>query len=324
MQPQSPLSRRAAIRQTAVALGGALAVGATHSTLPSAHAAPGDRKPFVFCLNTATIRGHKLGIVKEIEIASKAGYDAIEPWIDAIEEYQKSGGKLSDLRKRFQDAGLRVEGAIGFAEWIVDDETRRAKGLERAKHDLGLCAEIGAKRLAAPPAGATQLPKLDLVAASERYLALLQAGDAAGVTPQLELWGFAKNLSRMGECVAIAMETGHPKACVLADVYHLHKGGSLFHGVRLLSSNTVQVLHMNDYPAEPNREKIDDSFRIYAGDGVAPLNDILANLRAIGGQKVLSFEVFNRGYWQQDPLLVARTGLEKMKKVAAESLKTKA
>src|SRR5438034_10033810 len=53
---------------------------------------------FRFCLNTATIRGQKLGIIKEIEIAAKAGYDGIEPWIGSIEDYVKSGGTVRDLK----------------------------------------------------------------------------------------------------------------------------------------------------------------------------------------------------------------------------------
>jgi hypothetical protein len=36
------------------------------------------------------------------------------------------------------------------------------------------------------------------------------------------------------------------------------------------------------------------------------------------GPKILSLELFNREYWEQDPLQVAKTGLEKMKKVAAQ------
>jgi 2-keto-myo-inositol isomerase len=31
----------------------------------------------------------------------------------------------SDLKKRISDCGLTVESAIGFAEWIVDDDARR-------------------------------------------------------------------------------------------------------------------------------------------------------------------------------------------------------
>jgi sugar phosphate isomerase/epimerase len=274
--------------------------------------------PFLFCLNTATIRGQKLGIVQEIDIAAKAGYSAIEPWVSAIEEYVKKGGALKDLKKRIDDAGLVVASAIGFPEWIVDDDARRAKGLERAKYEMDLVKQIGGLRFAAPPAGATDKPGLNLRSATERYRALLDLGDQIGLIPQLELWGFSKNLHYLGECVGVALDTGHPKACVLADVFHMYKGGSDFHGMHMLGRDAIQVLHMNDYPAEPPPQKIDDSFRVYPGDGTAPLTDILQTLHRTGGQKVLSLEVFNRGYWAQDPLAVAKTGLAKMKAVAAK------
>lgn len=280
----------------------------------------GTDKPFLFCLNTATIRGQKLGIVKEIEIAAQAGYDAIEPWVDSVQEYVKSGSSLPDLRKRITDSGVTVEGAIGFPEWVVDDDARRAKGMERAKREMELMAQIGAKRFALPPAGATDLPKLDPLKAAERYLELLNAGQDLGLTPELELWGFSKNLNHLSECVAVAMETGHPKACVLADVFHLHKGGSKLEGIHLLGPSSIQVLHMNDYPSDPPPEKIDDSYRIYPGDGAAPIAKLLQLLHVTGGQKVLSLELFNRKYWSEDPLQVARNGLAKMKTVAEAAL----
>ena len=276
-------------------------------------------RPFLYSLNTATIRGQKLGIVKEIEIAAQAGYDGLEPWVDAIEAYVKSGGSLADLKKRISDAGLTVEGAIGFPEWIVDDDARRAKGLERAKREMDLVAQIGGKRFASPPAGATDLPKLEVARAAERYRALLEVGDQAGLTAELELWGFSRNLGRLSECVAVAMETGHPRACVLADVYHLYKGGTTIEGMRLLGSSAIQVLHMNDYPADPPREKIDDSYRTYPGDGTAPLTEILQLLHQTGGQKVLSLELFSRKLWASDPLEVTRTGLAKMKAVVEKA-----
>ena len=96
------LSRRDALAQTGVMVGSAVAAQklgiATASAEPSAQEDP--KRPFRFCLNTATIRGQKLGIVKEIEVAANAGYDALEPWVDSIEDYVKNGGGLKDLRKR--------------------------------------------------------------------------------------------------------------------------------------------------------------------------------------------------------------------------------
>ena len=315
------ISRREAVARTGTLIGATLtALDRTPALAESGASAAGAHAGFVFCLNTATIRGQKLGIVKEIEAATKAGYQAIEPWVDSIDEYRKQGGSLPDLKKRIADAGLAVESAIGFPQWIVDDDTKREKGMEQAKREMDLVAQIGGKRLAAPPAGATDAPGLDLLKAADRYRALLEAGDRIGVVPQLELWGFSKNLNRLGECACAAIETGHPGACVLVDVYHLYKGGSDYHGLELLNGNAVHVLHMNDYPADPPREKIDDSFRVFPGDGVAPLTQILRALRSIGGQKVLSLELFNRKYWGMDATEVVRSGLEKMKAAVGKAL----
>jgi len=313
------LSRRAALARTGALVGAAVASPYAKAAPASPDAPTVNRSaPFLFCLNTATIRGQKLGLLKEIEIAAKAGYQGIEPWISTIEDYAKAGGSLADAKKRLSDLGLSVESAIGFSEWLVDDDAKRAKGMERAKYELDLVAQLGGKRLAAPPAGMTNTPGLDLLKAADRYRALLEAGDQAGVVPQLELWGLSKNFYRLGQCACTAIETGHPKACVSVDVFHLYKGGSDFHGLKLLGANTVQVLHMNDYPSDPPREQINDGFRVFPGDGVAPVVEILRILRANGGRTVLSLELFNRKYYEQDALEVAGAGLEKMKAVAAK------
>ena len=312
-------------RRDALAGAGLLAGAAVLGERPGVAAAPAGSlvqapaTPFRYCLNTATLRGQKLGIVKEIEITAKAGYDAIEPWVESIGEYTRNGGSLPELKKRISDSGLTVEGAIGFPEWVVDDDTRRSKGLERAKQEMDMMAQIGGKRFAAPPAGATGLPKLELMKLAERYRALLEVGEQLGVVAELEVWGFSQNLGRLSECVAVAMETGHRNACVLPDVFHLYKGGSDLHGIRLLGPEAIQVLHMNDYPNDPPREKIDDSYRMYPGDGVAPLSDLLQALRRTGGRKVLSLELFNRKYWSEDALGVAKTGLAKMKAMVAKT-----
>ena len=100
---------------------------------------------------------------------------------------------------------------------------------------------------------------------------MCELGDQMGVVAECELWGTSKALSKLSQAAFVAIESGHPKACVLADVYHLHKGGSGFTGVGLLSGAALQVFHVNDYPAMPGRDTITDADRVYPGDGVAPL-----------------------------------------------------
>ncbi len=315
----SGLSRREMLTSAGVLCGAGLA-GAMPGVAPAAEPGRSKVKPFGFSLNTSTIRGQELGIVREVEIAAQAGYDAVEPWMGTLDTYVKNGGSLKDLGKRIRDLGLTVESAIGFAPWIVDDEGARQKGLEQAKRDMETLAQIGGKRIAAPPVGAHDKPGPDLPTAAARYRALLELGDHTGITPECEVWGFSKTLSRLGETVYVAVESRHPKACVLPDVYHLYKGGSDFEGLKLLSGTAVQVFHINDYPAEPGRETISDAHRVYPGDGVAPLKEILRDLRLAGFRGFLSLELFNRDYWKQDALAVAKTGLEKMKAVVAQSL----
>ena len=303
---------------TAAAALGAASLGAA-TQADAAGARPAD-EPFGYCFNTSTIREQKLGIVKVVEIAAQAGYHGIEPWINEIDDYVKEGGSLKDLAKRIADSGLSVESAIGFARWIVDDDHERAKGLEEARRTMDLVAQLGGKRIAAPPAGATDKPGLDLFKAAERYHKLLEIGAEIGVAPQLEVWGFSKNLSRLGEAVLVAVESAHPQACLLLDIYHIYKGGSSFDGLKLLGGRGMHVFHVNDYPAEPPRNKIADADRVYPGDGFAPLKQIFGDLRDAGFRGMLSLELFNRTYWKQDPLLVARTGLEKTRAAVRNSL----
>jgi sugar phosphate isomerase/epimerase len=273
-------------------------------------------QPFRYCFNSSTLRGKNLPLVQVVEITARAGYQAIEPWVDELEKFVQAGGKLEDLGKRIRDLGLVAADAIAFPEWIVDDAAQRKKGLEDARRAMEMVQKIGGRRIAAPPAGATKQTNLSLLRAAERYRALLDIGDKIGVVPQVELWGFSKTLGRLGEAALVAIESGHPHACVLADVFHLYKGGSGFEGLRLLNSQALQVLHMNDYPSEPSREIITDSARVYPGDGVAPLKTLLRDLRQIGFSGYLSLELFNPLYWKQDAFEVARTGLDKMRAVA--------
>ncbi len=313
--PATP-TRRELLLGTAAALSAAVAT-------PAVAAEP---KPsgFGLCLNTSTVRnaeGKSRPLIELIDIATKAGYDAIEPWVGEIEEYVKGGGTLPDLKKRFADAGLAVPDAIGFAEWIVEDPARRKKGLEQAKRDMDLVQRVGGQRIAAPPVGATggkpSEPAIDLLAAADRYRDLWELGRAMGVTPIVEVWGFSRTLKRLGETLLVAAESGVSGAAVLPDVYHLYKGGSDFAGLALLAPAAIGIFHVNDYPSI-ERGKIGDADRVYPGDGVAPLVEILKGLRGIGYAGTLSVELFNRGYWKLDPHVVAKTAREKLLAVVAK------
>jgi 2-keto-myo-inositol isomerase len=284
---------------------------ASHSTAGAFH----------YCLNTSTIKGQKLSLLDELKLTAEAGYDGIEPWVRELDAYAEAGGSLEDFGKRAADLGLAVENLIGFFEWVVDDGARRSKALEEARRNMDIARRVGCTRLAAPPFGATDVADLNLNAAAERFRAVLDLGEQFGVTPMLEFWGHSKALQKLGEALHVAAQCGRRDACILADVFHMFKGGSPYEGLRLVGADTIALFHVNDFPARPPRAEITDAARVYPGDGVAPLHVIFRDLHRAGFHGPLSLELFNESYWAQPARAVAETGLRKMRAAVEHALK---
>lgn len=260
-------------------------------------------------LNMSTIMGQKLGFIRELEVCAQAGFRSCEIWMPTLEAYLKSGGSISEARKRISDLGLRIQNAIGFAQWIVDDATVRSAGVEQLKREMDLLAQLGCTRTAAPPMGATKEAGLDLRRAAERYRVILELGETMGVTPQLEMWGHSKNLNRVADVLFVAAEAGHPSARLLLDVFHIYKGGSSVDCLHAVGHDAVEIFHVNDYMTSLAPDQITDADRIYVGEGEAPIRKILNLLQP----EVISLELFNKELYKQDALLVARNGFAKMK-----------
>ncbi|WP_460513202.1 sugar phosphate isomerase/epimerase family protein [Cyclobacterium sediminis] len=280
-------------------------------------AAPKKKGKFTYCLNTSTIRGQNPGLAKYIEIAAEAGYDGIEIWIQDLQKYLAEGNSTSVLASQIKDSGLKVENAIGFAPWMANDEEKSKQGFKQMEEEMNLLAAIGCHRVAAPGIGA-EAP-VDLFSAGQKFKELINLGRKTGVMPQLEFWGAFKPFHHLGQILMVAAIANDPDARLLPDIYHLFRGGSGFDGLKLVSGDAVEIFHMNDFPANIPREEQADKDRVYPGDGVGPLVQVVKDLQNMGGDKVLSLELFNPDYWKQDPLLVAKTGLSKMKAIVKEA-----
>jgi len=272
---------------------------------------------FKFCLNTSTISGDKLGIEKYIDIAARAGYDCAEIWVNDVKDYLVKGGSLTALKKLLTDSKVLAADAIGFAPWMVDDETQRKAGFAQMREEMEMMAALGCPRIAAPAAGIKATDQLDLFVIGERFRELMALGRQTGVTPQLEFWGSSR-FFHIGQALMVAAVAKEPGVKILSDVYHLHRGGSGYECLKMIDGSVLDIIHMNDFPGDIPPEKLEDKDRVYPGDGVAPLKQILSDLNKMSGEKILSLELFNRTYWSQDPLLVAKTGLEKMRKAVSE------
>ncbi len=291
-----------------------LALGTAALPLSAAFASPSPEKvtKFLFSLNTSTIRGQKLSMPETIELAARAGYDGFEPWMAEIQAYLETGKSLASLKKLASDAGLEFFDCIGFPTWMAQDAEKSKTGFIQMEKEMGILAELGCPRVAAPAIG-TEAP-VDLLQAGEKYKRLLDLGRKTGVMPQLEFWGAYPSFHHLGQAMMVAAAADDKDAKILADVYHLFRGGSGFEGMKMLDGHSIDIFHINDFPADIPRLEQQDKDRVFPGDGAAPLKELAETLQSKGGQIILSLELFNPTYYAMDPEYVITTGLNKMKR----------
>jgi len=309
------LSRRELLAGAAAAVGAAAissAAPAAQSPQQNASRSRPANEPFGYCLNTSTIRGNNLDLAAEITAASKAGFHAIEPWIMEIDRYTAGGGTLKDLGKRIADAGLTVEDAIAFNSFLDDDDTRRAASMEKLKADMDKVAQIGGKRIAAPP-GNNRAAAVSLDNAGRYYREALEMGEKMGVKPLLELWGTHPVLGPLSHGIYVTVAAGRADASLLLDVFHLYKSGTPFTALKQINGASLHVMHLNDYPQANDPSTLNDGNRIYPGDGVAPLGHLLRDMRDNGFRGHLSLELFNRDYWTKSADENLKTAMEKIR-----------
>src|SRR5579885_2382910 len=107
-----------------------------------------------YSLNTHMLTGP---LLHKIEVAAKAGYDAIEPWIKEIDEHVARGGTLKDIKDCLDANKITissVEQLVGW--WELDGELMNvsdshAEILEECKRRLAICDELDGRYLIMTP-----------------------------------------------------------------------------------------------------------------------------------------------------------------------------
>jgi len=305
---------------------GAVAVASTATTLGAAEATPGTQpakqfqngaSPWPLCLDTATIRPASLD--EKIRIAAQTGFDAIEPWEGELHEHEQKGGSLKDLGKQIRDAGLYVPSVIGL--WNAIPATRKEfdASLVDSRRRMRQAAAIGAEHIQVVPQPARPWQEFDPKWAADCYRELLDIGlNEYQINPALVFVQFLPGCARMGQAAAIAIDANHPKAKIIPDVFHMHIGHSGFEGLKHMRGDFFAIFQFNDAPADPPLANLKDEHRVFPGDGILPLVDILRDLKATGYAGCVSLELYNPEYWKRNLEEVAREGHDKTLAVIAK------
>jgi 2-keto-myo-inositol isomerase len=266
---------------------------------------------FVTCLNTSTIKPTPL--LQKIAIAGSAGYEAIEPWNDEIGDFLNHGGSLADLKKAISDAGLKVVSVIALMDWATAEGREYQRVLEVCKRRMEQATALGSPYIVASPPGGTVDPEH----ITSRFGELFRLGRSIGVEPAMEFLGFVAQINSVASAWAIASGCGEPGAKVVADVFHMIRGGGSVDDLLMLEGSRLACFHINDVPAVPDPLTQTDHDRVMVGEGIADLPRVISNLRTIGYHGPLSLELFNHALWHDDAADVARDGLARIRSLLA-------
>ncbi|MFM1877984.1 MAG: hypothetical protein RLZZ241_850 [Bacteroidota bacterium] len=294
-----PFSRRNAIKTGMAAtlgLASGMVAGMEQQSQPNPFKEENQSLPFRICLNTSTLMAYQLPVDQQIDLIAAAGFNGTELWMRDIVAFLDAGGSRAALRDKLEDGNLILENIIGFSQWCNDDSEERQKAIDQLAAEMAIISDLGGTYIATPVMGIQNLDPLKFDEYAARYRAILELGDQTGVYPLLELWGMGA-LHRVSDCAQITIASGHPKAAMLLDIYHVHRGGNTWDTVDVLNGGRLPVIHMNDYPSQPAYNELKDSDRVLPGAGSCPFNTVIPKLYHAGFRGGFSVELFNQGYW---------------------------
>ena len=254
---------------------------------------------------------------EKVDIAIEAGYDAVEPWDSDLQEYEKSGGDLKEIGKYIRDKGLFVPSMIGLWGSLPENESAFQESLPATRNRMRMASEIGCEHVQTIPNKVGE--NFDRRFVADCYRRLIDIGiQEYNVKPALVFVEMFP-LKTMGQALGIASDADHPEARIIPDVFHMYISGGGFQGLKLLQGNAMAIFQFNDAPRGMAMEDMKDKDRVFPGDGILPLPEILQDLKATGFAGCVSLELYNQEYYKRDLLEVAKTGLAKTMEVVEKA-----
>jgi 2-keto-myo-inositol isomerase len=290
---------------------GGLAVIATSAPGRAAHAAAHDRPRLIPCINQATTR--KADFKTSMEAYRKAGFSLVELWLDSVQPFLKSEN-VSVARRLMSDQGLEPRSACCECEPLF------FRGLQNPdekwadfKRKLDLASSLGANRFVLCSGVSEEVKPSDYDAAVPNLHEIGELGKQFDIVIGVEFIRGAKFVGCVETAANLVRKTGHPNLRVLVDTFHFYAGISKLTDIEKLNTGDISWIHVNDVPAMP-RELLQDTDRVYVGQGVMPLEAIMRTLAKVYEGPV-SFEAFR--YADDDPFTVAKESFDGLSRLLA-------
>ncbi|WP_193107129.1 sugar phosphate isomerase/epimerase [Brachybacterium sp. FME24] len=234
-----------------------------------------------------------------LEVTASHGIDAVGLWRQDVEEIG-----LDALRRRTDDAGLRVSSLCRGGFLTAADDAARSASLDENRRAIDETAALGAPTLVMVVGGITQEDK-DIAGArsrvAENIAALAPYAEAAGVTLSLEpmhpmFTADRAVIATLDQALDIAEGTGCAAVGVIVDTYHVWWDPALEQAIaRAGASGRLLGYQVCDWnlPLAPNPL----FSRRYMGDGYIDFPSITRMVTDAGYTGDIEVEIFHEDVW---------------------------
>jgi 4-hydroxyphenylpyruvate dioxygenase len=261
------------------------------------------------CLNTITIPG---SLPEQIAAAAAAGFAAIGVW---AKDVQECPGGIPAAGKVVREGGLAVPEFLVLREFQGVTPERRAQAFAEAEGLFGLMRGIGTDTLLAcgtTAAGTDQ--DLDAAARDLRDLGDLAARHGMRIAYEFLAWAaWIKDIATAWEVVRRA---DRENVGLILDTFHIFMAGSRLEDLEPVPPHRIFMVHLVDAPAMAlDVLQISRHHRVFPGEGVLPIPDLVRRLQAKGFTGFYSLEIFNDEYWKRERGALAKAGMISLRKL---------
>jgi 2-keto-myo-inositol isomerase len=114
------------------------------------------------------------------------------------------------------------------------------------------------------------------------------------------------------DVIKIVETSNNENLGMIIDTFHWYRGDGDIRNIDIIPVKKLYLVHINDCEDFP-KEKLTDKNRIYMGQGVIPLIEILQKLKRINYEGYLSVEIFRDEYWKEELLTISKKALQSLK-----------
>lgn len=207
-------------------------------------------------------------------------------------------------------AELAVAEMTGLSSWTESDPTAHSLAMIQAEAIFEMAADLGCSVVVAGP----PVEAVEPVPAATAFGELCRLADRFKVRVGIEFLGRGHSLSTFASVWHIIELADVPNGGLVLDTFHFHRSGCTLEMLESVPAEKIFLVQVSDSVDLPLRE-LEDRHRVYPGSGVIPLDPLLAALGEKGYSGYYTLELHNEGYWEEDPLVVAREGLRAMQRL---------